>query len=86
MALELLSSNPPPHKYWHDLESLHYAIIYVAAHYDNGEQISDAPYEGWNTAGLDQQLKEKSQLMIILASLTPGYSPFRLQWIEPMLD
>jgi hypothetical protein len=56
MSKELLTSDPPLHKYWHDLESFLYILLWAGVHFDleTHQHLPSHPkFARWNDEDLD---------------------------------
>lgn len=47
MAQELLSDKPIQHTFQHDIESIFYVLVWIAGHYDRGEDINPRASSTW---------------------------------------
>jgi hypothetical protein len=62
MSNELLTSDPPLHKYWHDLESFLYILLWAAVHFDleTHQHLPPHPkFVKWNDEDQDSARSKK---------------------------
>jgi len=62
MSKELLTSDPPLHKYWHDLESFLYILLWAAVHFDleTHQHLPPHPkFVKWNDEDQDSARSKK---------------------------
>ncbi|TFY56338.1 hypothetical protein EVG20_g8966 [Dentipellis fragilis] len=93
MAIDLLTDDPPPHLYRHDLESFLYILVWAVVHYEsNGqERPRNSILENWTTGDLvDIQSQKMAYLSLahafsaIMGAITPAFKPKLSQWISPL--
>jgi len=90
MSTELLTSAPPPHKYWHDLESFLYILLWAAVHFDlkTHQHLPPHPtFVRWNHEDLDVACDAKVNFLM-KANSSGYYAMIRpelkdlIEWID----
>jgi hypothetical protein len=92
MAVELLTDRPAKHLFRHDLESLFYVMVWIAAHYDQkGEVVHRDALSSWQTGGLQVIRASKRQFIYEPSALNAlkmatYYEPLKAAWLKPLSD
>ena len=66
MSKELMTSAPPSHKYWHDLESFLYILLWAAVHFDLEKHQHLPPhlkFVRWNGEDLEDACEPKGNFL-----------------------
>jgi hypothetical protein len=92
MAVELLTDQPAKHLFRHDLESLFYVVVWIAAHYDQkGEDVHRDALSSWQTGGLQAIMASKLHFAGVPSALNglkmaTYYEPLKAAWLKPLAD
>jgi hypothetical protein len=81
MAMDLLRPSPPGHLSRHDLESLFYALLWIAVGVD---EVDRHALYSWANCGRQQLLAQKALFWNeSLPAVTGRYAPLQI-WLRPM--
>ena len=67
MSINLLSESPPPHRYFHDLESFFYILVWASVHFNIEEHRCERPqnkFLRWNSADLEAVSDTKTSFIM----------------------
>ncbi|KAJ6624029.1 hypothetical protein B0H10DRAFT_1785278, partial [Mycena sp. CBHHK59/15] len=64
MTMDLHFPDPPRHPYRHDLESLYYALLFLARCFHNGREVEHHELGTWKSLGIPNLKVTKSALLL----------------------